>query len=132
MSWTSAPQSGVMNVAATSRSVLTMSTGRSALVGRARGQDVGHDPEREAEGEQHCDPGPLDPVAEDRREAAVRDRDDDERQPDDHRVALSGRHETRYRTENRMIQTTSTKCQYSDTASTASWCLDENWPAIPR
>src|SRR4029078_13472780 len=79
---------------------------------------------------------PLDVVAEERRERRVGDRNDHEADEDDE----GGSAEThahgpldyrRYRIENSRIQTTSTKCQYSETASTASWWRAENWPAEP-
>src|SRR4029077_8312302 len=38
----------------------------------------------------------------------------------------------RYKMPNRKIHTTSTKCQYSVTAATPTWCCDENWPLAAR
>src|SRR5215207_2937102 len=112
----------------------------------ARDQDVGHERHGRAKGDQHRHAGEVHGVARvrvdrghDGRERVVHEGDHDEHDADErcatggHRAGLPFlRRYSRYRIENRRIQTTSTKCQYRDVASTMSWWRELNWPAMPR
>src|SRR3954470_18155995 len=82
MSAISPPQSGTMiGVRKSSRGWMFMPGSAGSVAGAGR-QDVGHDPDGPAEGEEHRHTGPLDVITEDRREGVVDQRDHDRRDAD--------------------------------------------------
>src|SRR5688572_11057157 len=137
----SAPQSGMTNCAVSSRMPFQISSSTGASVVRGSGDEhVGHDGHRDPQQHEQGHTRVVDLPAREVLHAPVDHPDDHEQHADEDGIAgmaqrmhqicpLPG---SRYSSENSRIQTTSTKCQYRDVASTASWWRAENCPAMPR